>query len=53
VEWAVEEGADYIIGETFDSYGEAQIALKTILDHVKGELNILKASTLIHCVHNC
>lgn len=36
VVWAVDEGADYIIGETFDAFGEAEIALKTIKDHGKG-----------------
>ncbi|KAL4233484.1 hypothetical protein ACF0H5_008165 [Mactra antiquata] len=36
VEWAVDAGADYIIGETFGSYGEARIALQTIKDFGKG-----------------
>lgn len=36
VTWFVEEGADYIIGETFDSLGEAEIALKVIKEHGKG-----------------
>ena len=35
MEWFIEEGADYIIGETFDSLGEAEIALKAIKDHGK------------------
>jgi len=30
VRWAAEEGADFIIGETFDHYGEAVIALEEI-----------------------
>ena len=30
VRWAKEEGADYIIGETFSSLGEAEIALEVI-----------------------
>jgi len=30
ITWAVEEGADFIIGETFDHYGEAEIALEEI-----------------------
>ena len=31
VQWAKEEGADYIIAETLYSYGEAEIALEVIL----------------------
>ncbi|KAL4223235.1 hypothetical protein ACF0H5_016707 [Mactra antiquata] len=34
--WAVEAGADYILGETFDALGEAELALKAIKDHGKG-----------------
>ncbi|HIG48441.1 MAG TPA: homocysteine S-methyltransferase family protein [candidate division Zixibacteria bacterium] len=30
VNWAVEAGVDFIIGETFNFYGEARIALETI-----------------------
>ena len=30
IEWAVEEGADFILGETFTDYGEAGIALDCI-----------------------
>lgn len=36
VEWAVEEKADYIVGETFDSYGEAKLALDAILKYGAG-----------------
>ena len=32
VAWAVEEGADYVIAETIDWYGEAALALATILE---------------------
>jgi len=35
VKWAVEEGADYIIGETFRCFGEAKIALEVIKAHGK------------------
>jgi methionine synthase I (cobalamin-dependent) len=28
IEWAVEENADFIIGETFNDFGEAMLALK-------------------------
>ena len=28
--WAVEEGADYIVAETFSEFGEALLALDTI-----------------------
>ena len=31
------EKADYIIGETFDAYGEAKLALDAILKHGKGK----------------
>merc|ERR550514_1764067 len=30
ISWAKEEGAEFIIGETFDHYGEAAIALEEI-----------------------
>ena len=37
IEWAVAEKADYIIGETFDAYGEAKLALDAILKHGNGK----------------
>ena len=37
IEWAVEEKADYIIGETFDAYGEAKLALDAILKYGGGQ----------------
>ncbi|OWF45855.1 betaine--homocysteine S-methyltransferase 1-like [Mizuhopecten yessoensis] len=36
VEWAVEEGADYIIAETINDYGEAKLALEAIQQYGKG-----------------
>jgi len=36
IEWAVEEGADYLIGETFKYLGEAMLALETIKQYGKG-----------------
>ncbi|CAG2253942.1 BHMT [Mytilus edulis] len=36
VEWAVEENADYIIGETYNDSGEAMAALETIKEYGKG-----------------
>jgi len=36
VEWAVEEGADFMIGETFNCFGEACLALEAIKKHGKG-----------------
>ncbi|XP_022104966.1 betaine--homocysteine S-methyltransferase 1-like [Acanthaster planci] len=36
VEWAVQEGADYIVGESFGSLGEAMIALKAIKKYGQG-----------------
>ncbi|CAC5420609.1 BHMT [Mytilus coruscus] len=37
VEWAVEEKADYIIGETYNDSGEAMAALETIKEYGKGK----------------
>ena len=36
IEWAVEEGADYMIGETFNDFGEALLALESIQKYGKG-----------------
>jgi S-methylmethionine-dependent homocysteine/selenocysteine methylase len=36
IEWAVETGVDYIIGETFKELGEAMLALKAIQKYGKG-----------------
>ncbi|XP_033739535.1 betaine--homocysteine S-methyltransferase 1-like [Pecten maximus] len=36
VEWAVEEGADYIIAETISYYGEAKLALEAIQKYGRG-----------------
>jgi len=36
IEWAVEENADFIIGETFNDFGEAMLALKSIKEFGKG-----------------
>ncbi|XP_033739938.1 betaine--homocysteine S-methyltransferase 1-like [Pecten maximus] len=36
VEWAVEEGADFIIAETINDYGEAKLALEAIQQYGKG-----------------
>lgn len=49
VEWAVEGGADYIIGETFDSFGEASIALKTIQHYGRGAYHDIKLQN--SCYH--
>ena len=42
IEWAVEEGADYIVAETFCECGEALIAVKAVKDYGKGMLNLKK-----------
>ncbi|XP_064617693.1 betaine--homocysteine S-methyltransferase 1-like [Liolophura sinensis] len=34
--WAVEEGADYILGETYSELGEAMLALETIKEYGNG-----------------
>ena len=36
IRWAVEEGADFIIGETFLDAGEAYLALECIQKYGKG-----------------
>ncbi|XP_061193356.1 betaine--homocysteine S-methyltransferase 1-like [Saccostrea echinata] len=36
IEWAVEEGADYIVGETFSIFEEAKLALECIKLYGKG-----------------
>ena len=36
MEWAVEEKADFIIGETFSDLGEAMLALQSIQQHGNG-----------------
>ena len=41
VEWAVDEGADYIIGETFMEAGEAYLALEAIQKYGKGTTTLL------------
>ena len=40
IQWAVEEKADYIIGETFSDFGEAMLALEAIKEFGKGEIII-------------
>ncbi|XP_076447774.1 betaine--homocysteine S-methyltransferase 1-like isoform X2 [Babylonia areolata] len=36
IQWAVEEGADFMVAETFNDFGEAMLALKTIQKYGKG-----------------
>ena len=38
VEWAVQGGADFIVGETYIEFGEAMLALEAIKQYGKGEL---------------
>ncbi|XP_069140964.1 betaine--homocysteine S-methyltransferase 1-like isoform X2 [Argopecten irradians] len=47
VEWAVTEGADYMIAETIHSYGEAQLALEAIQQHGKGIPAVITLTCLI------
>ena len=37
IEWAVEEGADFIVAETFGYIGEAALALKCIKEYGSGK----------------
>ena len=41
VEWAAEEGADFIIAETFGSLGEAKLALDCIKAYGRGMTPVL------------
>ncbi|XP_022100759.1 betaine--homocysteine S-methyltransferase 1-like [Acanthaster planci] len=36
IEWAVEEGADFILAETFSDFGEALLALEAVKEYGKG-----------------
>ena len=36
VEWAVKGGADFILGETYQEFGEAMLALEAIKQYGKG-----------------
>lgn len=45
VEWAVEEGADFIVGETFGILDEALIALDVIKTYGKGAPAVITMST--------
>ncbi|KAK3096933.1 hypothetical protein FSP39_004915 [Pinctada imbricata] len=36
IEWAIEEGADFMIGETFNDFGEAMLALEAIQKYGNG-----------------
>ena len=37
MEWAVRGGSDYLIGETFNDFGEAKLALDVMKTHGNGE----------------
>ena len=37
MEWAVRGGSDYLIGETFNDFGEARLALDVMKRHGNGE----------------
>ena len=43
----MEEGADYIIGETFGVLGEAKLALKAIQQFGKGKASIKDTESLL------
>ncbi|XP_033741965.1 betaine--homocysteine S-methyltransferase 1-like [Pecten maximus] len=47
VEWAVTEGADYMIAETIHSYGEAKLALEAIQQYGKGMPAVITLTCLI------
>ena len=48
VEWAIDEGADFIVAETFGEFGEAKLALESIKNVKKGNRNALTRAA--HCV---
>ena len=37
MEWAVRGGSDYLIGETFNDFGEAKLALDVMKTHGNGK----------------
>ncbi|XP_054753318.2 betaine--homocysteine S-methyltransferase 1-like [Lytechinus pictus] len=45
VEWAVDEGADFIVGETFGHLGEAILATKAIKEYGKGVPAVITMGT--------
>ncbi|XP_070567460.1 betaine--homocysteine S-methyltransferase 1-like [Ptychodera flava] len=50
IEWAVEGGADFMVGETFGTLGEAMIALEMIKEHGKGLPAVINIATHLHKV---
>ena len=41
IEWAVDAGADFIVAETYDTFGEALIATKACKVCAKGRYHLL------------
>ncbi|XP_071082912.1 betaine--homocysteine S-methyltransferase 1-like isoform X2 [Haliotis cracherodii] len=50
IEWAVEEGADYVVGESFSELGEAMLALECINKYGNGLPAVI--SFISHAVDN-
>ncbi|XP_059141150.1 betaine--homocysteine S-methyltransferase 1-like [Physella acuta] len=48
IEWAVEEGVDYIVGETFGELGEAMLALESIKKYGKGVPAVITLASAGH-----
>ena len=47
IEWAVEEGADFILAETFQFFGEAKLALECIKKYGKGNFLFCKTNYIV------
>jgi S-methylmethionine-dependent homocysteine/selenocysteine methylase len=48
IEWAVDEGADFIIGETFDTLAEAKLALEAIQKYGKGKYHLQYSGQILY-----
>ncbi|XP_070568427.1 betaine--homocysteine S-methyltransferase 1-like [Ptychodera flava] len=51
--WAVEEGADFIVAETYAHFGEAMLALKAIKEYGKGLPAVITLAPFVVSTQNC
>ena len=53
VQWAVQEGADFIVGETYETYGEAELALRAIKEACNGKIIVYQCPCVtFKCLNN-
>ena len=52
VEWATDEGMDFMVGETFFDYGEALLALECIKQYGKGNKTFIFSNFLVYNIVN-